>query len=55
METNSNLTSRDISIKLQEGFEKVRKKLIEKEKKANGYLIVSDKKGNIKKISAKDL
>jgi hypothetical protein len=33
METNSNLTSRDISIKLQEGFEKVRKKLIEKEKK----------------------
>ncbi len=33
METNSNLNSGDISNKLKEGFEKVRKKLIEKEKK----------------------
>jgi len=55
METNSNLKSEDISKKLQAGFEKARKKLIEKEKKSNGYLIISDKKGNIKKIPAKDL
>lgn len=53
METNSNI--RDISKKLQAGFEKVRRTLIEKEKKNNGYLIVSDKKGHIKKIKAKDL
>ena len=32
METNSNLKSEDISKKLQAGFEKARKKLIEKEK-----------------------
>ena len=46
METNSNLKSEDISKKLQVGFEKARKKLIEKEKKSNGYFIISDKKGN---------
>ncbi len=55
MEVNSNLKAGDISNKLKDGFEKVRRKLIEKEKKNNGYLILSDKKGNIKKISAKDL
>ena len=34
---------------------KVSKKLIEQTKKENGYLVVADKKGTVKKISAKDL
>ena len=55
METNSKLKKEDITIKLQKGFEKVRKKLIAKEKKNNGYLILSDKPGSIKKVPAKDL
>lgn len=55
MEANSKLNSEDISKKLQEGFQKVREKLIEKEKQNNGYLVISDKKGNIQKIPAKDL
>ena len=33
----------------------VRKKLIEKEKKNNGYLVISGKDGVVKKIPAKDL
>ena len=53
MEANSKAV--DIYPKLKEGFEKVRKILIDKEKKANGYLIVSDKNGKVKKIPAKDL
>lgn len=55
MECNPSLKPVDISSKLKEGFEKVRRNLIEKEKKNNGYLILSDKKGNIKNISARDL
>jgi hypothetical protein len=55
MESNSKIKSRDISGILKKGFEKVRKNLIATEKKNNGYLIVSDKNGNIKKIAAKDL
>lgn len=53
METNSR--SVDISKKLEQGFKKVRKNLIEKEKSNNGYLILSDKKGVVKKVPAKDL
>ena len=34
---------------------KVSKKLIEETKKENGYLVVADKKGTVKKIPAKDL
>ncbi len=57
METNSDLRPGDISKKLQAGFAKARKMLIEKEKekKSNGYLIVSDKNGKVKKIAAKEL
>ncbi len=47
--------SADIGNILKDGFEKVRKKLIEREKARNGYLILSDKKGTIKKVLAKDL
>jgi hypothetical protein len=38
-----------------EGLVVVKKRLIEKEKMNNGYLVVSDKKGNIKKIPASEL
>ena len=34
---------------------KVSKKLIQETKKENGYLVVADKKGIVKKIPAKDL
>ena len=47
--------SEDISEKLKEGFERARKKLIEQEKARNGYLIVTDDEGKVKKIPAKDL
>jgi hypothetical protein len=45
----------DISEKLRIGFERARQKLIEHEKKTNGYIVVSDKEGNVIKIPAKDL
>ncbi len=51
----SNKVKEDLSEKMKLGFEKARKQLIAKEKKNNGYLIVSDKQGNIKKIAAKDM
>jgi hypothetical protein len=38
-----------------DGLVVVRKRLIEKEKKNNGYLVVADKNGKIKKIPARDL
>lgn len=40
---------------IEAALKKVSEKLIAEEKKNNGYLIVSDKQGNIKKIAAKDL
>lgn len=46
---------KDLTEKLKKGFEKVRKKLIEKEKKENGYLVTGTKDGQVKKIPAKDL
>lgn len=36
-------------------LKKVSKKLIEETKKENGYIVVTDKTGLIKKIPAKDL
>lgn len=38
-----------------EGLLVVRKKLIEKEKKENGYLVISGKDGIVRKVPAKDL
>ena len=46
---------KDLSEALQQGLDKARKKLIEEEKKRNGFLVIADKTGVIKKISAKDL
>jgi hypothetical protein len=40
---------------LEKGLAQTRKKLIAEEKKKNGYLVVSDKDGRVKKIPAKDL
>jgi len=40
---------------IEKGLRKVSQKLIAEEKARNGYLVISDKKGNIKKVRAKDL
>jgi hypothetical protein len=40
---------------LEEGLKKVSQKLIAEEKARDGYLVISDKKGNIKKVLAKDM
>lgn len=45
----------DLGEKIEAALKKVSEKLIAEEKKNNGYLIVSDKQGNIKKVAAKDL
>lgn len=37
------------------GLAAAKKKLIEKEKKNKGYLVIADKNGNIKKIPASEL
>jgi hypothetical protein len=39
----------------KEGFVVVKKRLVEKEKKNNGYLVVADKQGKVKKIPASQL
>jgi hypothetical protein len=45
----------DLTEQLNAGFKKVREKLIAETKANHSYLIIADKKGNIKKIPAKDL
>jgi hypothetical protein len=40
---------------LETGLKEVSEQLIVETKKNNGYLILSDDKGNIKKVQAKDL
>ncbi len=40
---------------IERGLKKVSQKLIAEEKARNGYLVISDKKGGIKKVPAKDL
>ncbi len=51
----SNKIKTDLSEKMKIGFTKARNNLIAEEKKNNGYLIIADDKGNIKKVPAKDL
>ncbi len=46
---------KDLSILLEAGLKKVSQKLIAETKQKHGYLIITDKKGEIKKVSAKDL
>jgi len=45
----------DLSGKIKIALDKGIKKLIAETKATNSYLVVSDKNGKIKKISAKDL
>lgn len=44
----------DISKKIQGALDKAIKKVIAEEKARNGYLVVGDKNGKVKKIPAKD-
>ena len=44
----------DLSDKLRIAFDKAREQFIAEEKARNGYVVVSDKNGNIKRIPAKD-
>ena len=45
----------DLIEKMKVGFTKARNKLIAEKKKNNGYLIITNEKGNIKKVPAKGL
>jgi hypothetical protein len=59
MGLNKNIDSEEYWKKLdnliEKGLRKVSEKLIEEEKKKDGYLIISDKNGNPIKVPAKDL
>lgn len=46
---------KELGRKVDEALKEVSKKLIAEAKAINGYLIVSDKDGNPKKVWAKDL
>lgn len=48
-------SKKDLSAKMKAALDKAVKKLVAEEKTKNGYLVVSDEKGNVKKIPAKDL
>jgi hypothetical protein len=54
MEQNNRIKTIDLSAKLSEGFQRARKKLIEEEKKKNGYLIISEN-GKVIKVPASQL
>ena len=45
----------DLSDKIKIALDKAIQKIVAEEKSRNGYLVVSDKKGKVKKIPAKDL
>ncbi len=45
----------DLSAKIKIALDKAIQKVIAEEKVRNGYLVVSDREGYIKKIAAKDL
>jgi len=47
--------SEDLSDKIQIALDKAIQKVIAETKAKNSYLVIADKKGNIKKIPAKDL
>ena len=44
----------DLSDKIQVALDKAIQKLIAEEKARNGYLVISDKKGGVIKVLAKD-
>ncbi len=47
--------SEDLSAKIKIALDKAIQKVIAEEKARNGFLVISDTEGNIKKIAAKDL
>ena len=49
------LVARKESEAIEKGLKKVSQKLIAEEKAHNGYLVISDTKGGIKKVPARDL
>ena len=49
------ITEKSFSQLTKEGLADAWKKLIAEEKKRNGYLIITDKKGRVKKIPASNL
>jgi|EndMetStandDraft_4_1072995.scaffolds.fasta_scaffold665860_2 hypothetical protein len=54
MAKTSRIKKNDLSVLLNEGFMKARKKLIEEEKKKNGYLVVF-RNGKVVKVPASEL
>ena len=52
---NSNKKSEDLSDKIKVALDKAIQKIIAEEKARDGYLVISDKKGGVIKIPAKDL
>jgi hypothetical protein len=52
---NSIVKREDLSGKIKVALDKAIQKIIAEEKARDGYLVVSDKKGNIIKVPAKDL
>ena len=47
--------SEDLSGKIKIALDKAVHKIIDAEKARDGYMVISDKEGNIKKVPAKDL
>lgn len=45
----------DLSDKIKTALDKAVKKIIKEEKSRDGFLVIGDEAGNIKKIPAKDL
>ncbi|HVZ95704.1 MAG TPA: hypothetical protein VG847_02435 [Chitinophagaceae bacterium] len=52
---NAPKKERDITEKIQKALDKAIQKLIAEEKARDGYLYISDKKGGVLKIRARDL
>jgi len=51
---NSFQKSEDLSSKIKVALDEAIQKVIKEEKARDGYLVISDKKGDVKKISARD-
>jgi hypothetical protein len=52
---NSNKKSGDLGSKIKVAMDKAIQKIIAEEKARDGYLVISDKKGGVVKVAAKDL
>jgi hypothetical protein len=59
METNNKINNsskwKSLDEKIEAGLKRTAEKLINEEKKKNGYLIIAGKDGKIKKIPAREL